>query len=140
MSKNPILVFVCGAYGSTSRVWLYTLPGAVTNEAIRKCMDVFKHSSVWGGIDKSDVTDSLQYVNCSIEVPRELAMGIAYSMGRFLNHQRDVEVSICATSPHLVNEARFGGMKVVDSSEALAFINQSSYAHHQEDEKFQASC
>jgi len=99
MTYNMI-VYTSPSFGSTSRIYIYAKDEEAPQDSLRKAMEVFSSSSVWGGVDKSEFyRDSYSTAFLSIEVPLEMTDGISYAICRYLKAQRGVSVAFCSSIP-----------------------------------------
>lgn len=141
MSKQ-VLIYVNLATHCTNRLWVYASPDQKISSVLYEAMKVVECSSVWGGRDKSEVTENLLTTMVSLEVAPGLTSGIVQVLASYLRkHLPQVKFSYFAgdafrPEPHTLTSAVQLMEQVTSSEELLSIIHAIETQAHEENERY----
>lgn len=143
MSKQ-ILVYVNRATHITNRIWVYATPDQKISSVLYEAMKVVECSSVWGGVDKRNITDSLLTTMVSIEVAPNLTSGIVQVLAAYLRkHLSQVEFSYFegdayAPERHELTSAVQLMKQISSSEELLQVVHALEAQAHEENSRYRS--
>lgn len=141
MSKQ-VLIYVNRATHITNRIWVYASPDQKISAVLYEAMKVVECSSVWGGADKRNVTETLLTTMTSIEVAPGLTSGIVQVLAAYLRKQLPqvafsyFEGDAFRAESHELTSSVDLMKQITSSEELLQIIHAIEAQAHEEDAEF----